>query len=577
MGAVRLSTAGTLVAGAAALALATAGCAKDPCDGVSGTCISGRVEGAVTGLDQLRVVLDGASAAQLSPSAPSAFSLPVRLAIVLPASVTSPAMLTVEGLAGGATVATSGPQSVSFQAGAHASYTFRLAAGAPADMAGGDMTGIVPGHVSVFPSTLTFPATPRGTPSAPQTLTVYNRTGQMVSTVLLDMSGAVLDLGMGMGMGMGDEFEPTTASPAGCTFIPGGIRIPANVDCEVQMVFTPARGGPRGGMGTLAFDNGDVVNLTLSGVGIPEWSPETAAPPNQAMMSNLVGVWAADGVAHIVGGIDNGGPAPLPLALTSQQPGVWNVDQPIAGASAYYSLGGFDPMHLWGGGNGSIYATQGMGAWSVSMMSPNDAGTPGTINGIWAAGPDDAYAVTSAAQLYHFNGTRWDLVLNAASSLYAVSGAGPGEYVVAGTMGYMGRHAAGDPPNSITPMTTGTVAPLHGVWEAGPMNIFAVGDAAGPSMPGVILHCDGMAKTCVSEVSPSNGNLRAVSGRKNPMNGMLDVWAVGALGNQVLHSTGDGKWTAVMVPNNEAMNAVYVTPGGEVYAVGFKGEVNHLY
>ena len=554
------------------LALLGVGCTSDPCAGVSGSCVSARVEGGVSGLDQLRVVLGGAGPAQLSPRPPAAFSLPVRLAIALPAGATSPATLTVEGLAHGQTVATSGPRSVSFTAGAHASYTFTLVPGAPADMGldGGDMGGIVPGHVTVLPSKLTFPAAPRGTPSAPQTLTVYNRTGQAVSTVPLDLAG--VDFGMA---NAGDDFMPAMVSPAGCMLTATGISVPADVDCQVQIVFTPSAMGPRGGAMSLGFSNGDVANLTFDGVGTPVWTAETAAPAGQAAQTLLTGVWVGGGVAHVVGGVNNG-TMYVPVSFTSPMRGTWNSDDVSAVGAPFVPIGGIDATHLWAGAGSALYSWN-AGSWTLQPIPPFDGSGQGPINGVWAASASEAYAVTDSGDLYRYdvNGM-WKLGYHLTTTpLNAISGAGSGEYVVVGATGYMVRHD-GISGTLATP-TSGTSLPLRGVWEAAPTNIFAVGDAPSMTMPGTIVHCTGAPLSCALEVSPLNGPLAAVAGRKDPMTGALDIWAVGALGNEVLHSTGDGKWTAVRVPNNQAMNAVYVLPSGEVYAVGAQGEINHLY
>ena len=64
---------------------------------------------------------------------------------------------------------------------------------------------------------------------------------------------------------------------------------------------------------------------------------------------------------------------------------------------------------------------------------------------------------------------------------------------------------------------------------------------------------------------------RAISGTER------DIYAVGQLGNEVLHSTGDGTWTPVQIPTTNAMNGVYVAPNGDVVAVGFGGQIAHYH
>lgn len=540
-----------------ALLVAGAGCADNPCSGISGTCISGRVEGTVTGLDQLRVALDGVTQTQLSPTTPSPFSLPVRVAIALPSSATSPVTLTIDGLSGGQALATSGAQSVSFTAGGHASYTFTLTGGAVDDLAvgptdlGGDMASVaVPGHVTLSPTTLSFPSTVRGMQSAPQIVTVYNRTGMTVSTVQPDMAGSTGGGGSG-----GGDFGPIGVTPASCVLGANGLTVPANVDCQLQMVFAPTASGMRTGSTPVAFSNGDAVTLSFSGQATPTWSGE--GPGGSVQM---LGVWATSGVAYAVGGVTSGMP------WLSNMPGVWNPQGTFP--YPWHAVTGVDTSHVWAGADGGIYELADGGGWASQTMVPNDAGAPGTINGVWAASATEAYAVSNAGQIYRYSGTSWSLIGQSPQSpLYAVSGANSGNYVVAGTMGYLAVPLAG----VLSPVMTNTTVALHGVWEAATNNIFAVGDSS------TIVHCTGSPLSCMVESSPVPQNLSAVSGRIDPATMMPDVWAVGALGNVVLHSNGGGTWTKVTVPNNMAMSGVFVLPSGEVFAVGGNGQVNHLY
>lgn len=533
-----------------AVVVVAAGCASDPCSGVAGTCISARVQGSASGLDQLRVILDGAAQPQVSPATPSAFSLPVRVAIVLPASVTSPATLTVEGVAGGQTVATSGPQSVSFTSGAHQSFTFDLAAGGTADLSAepSDMASVaVPGHVTVYPTTLSFPTTPRGGQSAAQILTVYNRTGMMVSTVALDMAGAG---------GGGGDFKPMGVSPSSCMLTQNGITVPADVDCQVQIVFTPTASGMRTGSVPLVFGNGDGATVSFSGQATPVWSAE--GPGGGALMR---AVWGTSGVAYSVGGVISGG------VWTSLTPGQWNFQN--FGSASWASVAGADSSHVWAGGDGGLYTIVDGGGWQQQTIAPNDAGFAGEISGVWAASPTEAWAVSVAGQILHYSGGAWALAgVDSVAPLHAISGSAAGVYVVVGDNGHMAVPMAG---GGFSPVPTNTTAALRGVWEQSATNIFAVGDS------GTIVHCTGASMSCIPETSPMSGNLSAISGRTDPNTMQLDVWAVGALGNVVLHSTGNGQWTAVTVPNNAAMNGVFVLPSGEVYAVGTNGEVNHYY
>jgi len=105
-------------------ALVLVGCgAPDPCGSVTGACISARVEGTATGLDQLAIAIAGAT--MNSPAAPKAFTLPVVVAIVPPAGLSGVQSITVTGL-GGQVERASDTQTVNLVDGKQVAVTFVL-------------------------------------------------------------------------------------------------------------------------------------------------------------------------------------------------------------------------------------------------------------------------------------------------------------------------------------------------------------------------------------------------------------------------------------------------------------------
>jgi FG-GAP repeat len=118
---------------------AAAGChssgTADPCGGMSGVCVTAHVEGNVTGLEQLRfVLLQPSPAAALVPDSPSAFSLPVKVGIVLPAGAGSNFDLQLEGLDGSGTAIAFDSQHVDVVSN-RAKVTFTLDTGTAPDLA----------------------------------------------------------------------------------------------------------------------------------------------------------------------------------------------------------------------------------------------------------------------------------------------------------------------------------------------------------------------------------------------------------------------------------------------------------
>lgn len=552
-----------------ALLICASGCQPDPCRGISGACVNALVEGSVTGLDQLRVLLEGVDA-KSSPATPAAFTLPVRLAIVLPQALHNEAKITIEGLAGGAgVVASSGMRTVRFSAGAHVRYTFKLVGGASeldgstgGDGAGGGDGGAddagpdgspPPGHVTVSPSHLAFAETPRGGASKPQTLTVYNRTGQSIHTVPNDM------------MGGPDDFEPIGVTPASCTVDDTGLTAPAGVDCQLQMVFKPRRGGVRDGQLVLTFSNGDQASLSFSGTATPVWSAEEVETGGQLSEVALNAVWADEHGAYVVGTKGTSSPTGVAYHAPIDQGWMADLSSPPLGR-ALRALFGIDSQSLWAGGD-SIFARQN-DHWATSTV----VGMPGAVTGLWAASDSEAYAVTVLGYLYQLAPSGWQQLgvqLNGGEALNAIAGRASGDFVVAGAEGFLARSTS--VPGMMAVQSSGVKVDLFGVWMAGGDDYFAVGAS------GTILRCTAAQSGCKTENSLVSAPLQAIAGRHNPATGKLDVWVAGALGNQLLYSNGDGSWKTVQVPNTQAMNGVFVLPSGEVYAVGYQGQINHLF
>jgi photosystem II stability/assembly factor-like uncharacterized protein len=58
---------------------------------------------------------------------------------------------------------------------------------------------------------------------------------------------------------------------------------------------------------------------------------------------------------------------------------------------------------------------------------------------------------------------------------------------------------------------------------------------------------------------------------------MPDLYAVGPLGNLLLHSDGSGTWTPITLPTGSALTSVWVAANGDVIAGGANGQIVHLY
>ncbi len=111
---------------ALALLAGCGGSTADPCSGQSGVCITARVQGTATGLQQLRITAsDPTTKVVLSPGSPTPFNLPVKLALLFPASTTGSLAISIDGLNGSGVEVAHTTQTVALS-GTHVSATFTL-------------------------------------------------------------------------------------------------------------------------------------------------------------------------------------------------------------------------------------------------------------------------------------------------------------------------------------------------------------------------------------------------------------------------------------------------------------------
>ena len=551
------------------LALVLSGCAPDPCDGVSGTCLSARVEGAVSALDQLRITVDGVGKMS-SPSSPGdTFSPPVRLAIALPQQVGASALITIDGLLSGSQVASSGAQTVPLAANGRAVYTFTLMAGIGGDGGGSDGSGSdggsdlssddggnadLAGVVSVSPSSNTIPDVPRNGTSGKVTFTITNNTSSVRTATTVNHSLA------------NAPFQPDPSST--CPLNAMGLgTLPARSSCTLILAMKTRMSGSYTDHVTVTLDDGETLAFTVMGKVTPTWTIEVAG----SGQTQLMAVWGSSPTDVYAVGSD-----PTWPVLHSAGTGQWMPYGNGLGVRMLYSIAGADPQHVWTGSDaGMILSSVGGPNW----IPDGSSGLNGRVTGIWAASPNLAWAVTDVGNVAMVDpsGTNWasQTTLN---PLYAVHGSAGIPYV-AGSGGLLGTVQNG----VFQGIPTGTSTTFHAVWQAPPTtaqprgDVWAAGNPVAASMPPVIVHLHTVTGTVTME-SPGNslGVILGISGRLDPLTGMLDIWMVGSL-NELLHSDGSGTWTPVPAPTTMALSNVFVFPTGEAYAAGQGGQVLHLY
>lgn len=191
--------------------------------------------------------------------------------------------------------------------------------------------------------------------------------------------------------------------------------------------------------------------------------------------------------------------------------------------------------------------------WAASGWSP--AISFGPLSGVWASGPDDAYAVGSGT-IKHWDGAGWALVVVPPGvPITSVWGSGPNDVFVVGT-GVGVLHWDG----AAWFQSTSVVPDLVSVWGSGTDDVFAVG-----SLPPTVVHWDGNVWS----------KLFSETGR-----GFSGVWASGPDDAFVVGLSGIWHWdgarlSPMIAPEHSTLQGVWGSGPDDVFAVGYGGEIVH--
>jgi hypothetical protein len=552
------------------LALVWAGCSSsDPCDGQSGICLSARVEGNVSGLDQLRFSLDLLPTEMpVSPSVPSSFSLPVKVAVLFPAAAAHNGNLTVFGLKNGNVIASSGPVPISIPQSGRFSQTFTLIGPGGPDGGGGDANpnqdggGLdgPPSGVFIDNPSLAFPDTPRGTTSPTMlNFKVTNATNATASLTSVTTTGDMNSF----------KVNPTSTDPNCQQMMP---TVAAGTSCDFSVTFTPATSGALQQINQLTFSNGMSATLAISGNGLRAWSIE-----NVHISGMLQAVWGSSANDLYAVGLDSAGQG----VYHSTGDGNWtncvNAGQTING----YSIGGRDAtLVLVGGEGGSVFTSAGGCIWTATSTANAGWSTSSNVRGVFFdAGTSLGWGVTDTGYVAQYqpvsqSWTAYTSYVTSPTQLNAVFGP------FSGTLAWGGSQAGNGFAAGYSPLVGGniTLPPpgqvLTGIWGDS-ASVWGVGNNI------YILRYDFAtltnAPTQEAIVGGAGGNFLGVSGRIDPM-GNSDIYAVGDFGNQLLHREPDATWHSIQLPDNQANNSVWVASTGEVIVSGFPTPtIQHLY
>jgi hypothetical protein len=297
------------------------------------------------------------------------------------------------------------------------------------------------------------------------------------------------------------------------------------------------------------------------------WSKQTSPAPASAGLMDVWGSGAGDVYAV-------GGDGTTPLILHSTGNGQWAMQTSTVSFDGTYrdGVGGSGKNDVWVGNEyrNNVFHSTGNGTWTAQTVEQ----VPATDNvehyAIWASGPADVFAVGS--KLMHFNGTAWSEQNPSTLGLYnSVFGTGPTNIWVVG-------QTSVDPFGIVMRSTgdggwVGEKTPnkfANGVWLSGPRDIYVVGHQGFDVAP---------AASIVRSTGDGTWTDQSPTGVPHFLNAIFgtgpgDLYAVGEAGT-ILHSTGNGQWTAEGSGTMENLLGVWASGPNDVYVVGTNNTILH--
>jgi hypothetical protein len=208
------------------------------------------------------------------------------------------------------------------------------------------------------------------------------------------------------------------------------------------------------------------------------------------------------------------------------------------------------------------------GMW-VAMATGGEIPNGAALNGLWPVQANDVWVVGAAAGgvAYHYDGNAWKaLPLPAGTpALFGVWASGPDDAWAVGLGGVTVHFTGG----TWTRVQSGVAVHLTGVWGAGPANVFAVGRMGPPLMPTrpTALHWNGTDWQMVS--GGLAGDLFGVAGSRD------EVWAVGQMGGVFRITAGRPGWDKVDVGTMNPLYGVWVRSATDVWATGERASFHY--
>jgi hypothetical protein len=523
------------------LAAAIGGCSSNPCDGRGASCVNALVQGYAGMLNQLRITIDQPSATSTTtPNPPSSFTLPVKVALVLPPGTSGALTVDIDGLSSQQVVASAAPRTITVPSKDTITFTLMPGTGdggtddlsaPPSDLAG---------IVSVVPSSFNF-SVGRGSSDTKMFHVGNGTTAQVAASPALagnaafsiasdGCAGAMLDPGTGCDVTV--KFSPTvTASALATTLTVAGVSSSVTGDANAAWTSeTPASAattafralGSRSTAQQLAggahVDPNNTFRIFASSGAT--WSQFGPQPPD-----DVNGLAPVDGGTLVV----------TPTGIFRSDSNAFNSElsndpaSPLRGVIAGFSFGDVAV------GSAGIYRNSGTG-WFNDGPGHGDGG----VTGINAVATDGTY-------------------------IYCVT---------VGAAIYRGQPMASFTP--YTPVQSAAGGIFNAVWVppgAGPSNVWVVAnDATIWHIPSNFVSADQPVQDTVP--AGVSGSLFGIDGVRS--GGSISLVAVGS-GGLILRSSGNGTWTRDTSPTTQTLRAVHVVSLTEAYAVGDSGTIIHYY
>jgi len=206
-----------------------------------------------------------------------------------------------------------------------------------------------------------------------------------------------------------------------------------------------------------------------------------------------------------------------------------------------------------------------------------------TLRDVWGDGNGVVWTVSTAGNIFYWNGTTWIPSYAAGSPLHAIWGSGPNDLWAGGDGGLY--HGTGSSPATMTWTPVAVGAPIRSIWGKSATDVWATGySGTTSSFTGFVLHYSGPPDESADGGDPATGwtadpVAKAFPTRFTKVWGTSDsdVWLGGQIGSlndgRVLRGRPDGTggyvWTgAPETPTGRSFNGAGFVSPNEVILLG---------